>query len=213
MNEAEKRKIISLQILTSEGIPFIDHLPAIEAPSESSRRNEKEVVQRAIALAIVAVHASYEDRKLTLELVDEFKAVGLFSKEEQDFIQNHNPDFESRTKFSWRFESVNTLLWALQFFEELAKPYVSADVQEIAEIMRSLGLTGLLDRANLREQSQLLDQTDLYYRYHWAVVEADLKGEPLPGDVLGRVIEERHLAFNWLIDHEKTDWDHISTNT
>jgi hypothetical protein len=48
----------------SEGVPTIDHLPVIEPESGSSRRSTKLVVQRTIALEIVAVKGETGDHAM-----------------------------------------------------------------------------------------------------------------------------------------------------
>ncbi|WP_244571242.1 DUF4272 domain-containing protein [Mesorhizobium carmichaelinearum] len=53
--EAEARKAASMAQLKKDGVPVIDHLPIIETVAESRRRTTDEVIQRAIALVIVAV--------------------------------------------------------------------------------------------------------------------------------------------------------------
>ena len=61
--------------------------------------------------------------------------------------------------------------------------------------------------------SEVLDQADLIYRYHWAVVDANLKGKLPPGKLDGGVTMERHYALNWLIGYFDQEWDDISTDT
>ena len=196
-----------------EGIPFIDHLPVLEAESETVRQSEAEVVHRTIALAIVSAKAGL-GRSLALRLVHEFGSLGFFTPTERSFLQARWPNRQDLVRFSWRYECVNLLLWALQIFEDLPKPYEVADVDWIAETLKGLGTDGMLKRAKLRAQSELLDECDLAYRYHWAVVDARLHGRPAPNGLNSGVVEERHHALNWLIGYcDNADWDSVSTNT
>ncbi|MES0133498.1 DUF4272 domain-containing protein [Mesorhizobium sp. M0016] len=75
--EAEARKAASIAQLKKEGVPFIDHLPAIETAAESRRRTKDEVVKRAIALVIVADTAETNDRNLVSNLISQFGAEGF----------------------------------------------------------------------------------------------------------------------------------------
>jgi hypothetical protein len=79
--------------------------------------------------------------------------------------------------------------------------------------MFELGPDGLQEDADLRPQSELLSAADLIYRYHWAVVDARLKGQEPPAGLEGAVVYERHYALNWLIGYSGPDWDDISTDT
>nr|WP_245484507.1 DUF4272 domain-containing protein [Rhizobium leguminosarum] len=73
-DEAGARKARSIAQLQSEGVPIIDHLPTIEPESESTRRNTKAVVQRTIALAIVAVKGETGDHEMGQALIRQFDA-------------------------------------------------------------------------------------------------------------------------------------------
>ena len=67
--------------------------------------------------------------------------------------------------------------------------------------------------AKLRPIGELLDETDLIYRYHWAVVDARLKQKEAPAKLDGGVIQERHYVLNWLVGYMNQAWDDISTDT
>lgn len=213
MKSASQRKANSIEVLKSEGIPYIDHLPELETVSETIRRSEREVAQRAIAVAITAVKVGIGDQGLVLGLIDEFGALGFFSHDERSFIHTKNSTYEDAVRFSWRYECVNVLLWALQIFDQLPPPYEVADVDRIAEVMKSLGTRELITQSRLRDQEELLDQTDLAFRYHWAVVEARLSGMALRADLIPSVVVERHYALNWLTPIEETSWDDVDTST
>jgi hypothetical protein len=60
---------------------------------------------------------------------------------------------------------------------------------------------------------QILDQADLIYRYHWAVVDARVKGKQPPAGLDPGIVYERHYALNWLIRYSDQEWDDISTDT
>ncbi|MER9491067.1 DUF4272 domain-containing protein [Mesorhizobium sp. M0320] len=79
--------------------------------------------------------------------------------------------------------------------------------------MRDLDTEGLLKRANLRPQSELLDAADLIYRYNWAVMDARVNGKAAPAGLERDVVVERHYVLNWLIGYMGQEWDDISTDT
>ncbi len=213
MNEQEARKARSVARLKAEKVPLIDHLPVIETVAESTRRTKDEVVRRAIALVIVAVKGETGDSALAYNLVRQFNALGFFTPQEQAFIDNHAPDEQQRTNFAWRYECVNVMLWALQIHSEIKRPEEICDVSALAATLRELGADGLFAKGSLRPQPDLLDAADLIYRYHWAVVNARLKGEPAPAGLDSGVVYERHYALNWVTGYMDQDWDDISTDT
>lgn len=209
----EQRKSASIEILKSEGVPFIDHLPVIEDIDGSVRRTENEVVNRALALLIVAVKGETRDEELVQSLVAQYNADALFSPYERAFIDNPTPSEQEYVNFIWRYESAFVLLWAVGFVDTLEHPDHIVDVYNIAVMVRDLGADGLRTEAKLRSQGELLQAADLIYRYNWAVVNARLKGKSPPAGLDSSVVYERHYALNWLIGYGGQPWDHISTDT
>lgn len=67
--------------------------------------------------------------------------------------------------------------------------------------------------AVLRPVSQILDEADLIYRYHWAVVDARVNSKDTPAGLEGGVVYERHYSLNWLIGYMDQEWDEITTDT
>ncbi|ASP33606.1 DUF4272 domain-containing protein [Labrenzia sp. VG12] len=211
--EAAERKARSIEILRSEGVKYIDHLPKIETVDESLRRTEEEVVRRTLALAIVAVKAESDDYSLGQELIAQFGAEGYFTPHEEAFMKDRAPTEHERIQFVWCYEAVHVLLWAMGIYDEIGSLGVITDVPVLAETLRDLGPDGLRARASLRSQAELLDAADLIYRYHWAVVDARINGRAAPTSLDPGVVYERHYTLNWLIGYSDQPWDDISTDT
>ena len=53
---------------------------------------------------------------------------------------------------------------------------------------------------------------DLFYCYHWACVEKQIRPETKIGKLNPEVVVERRKGLEWLISEEK-DWDNISLDT
>ena len=219
VSEAQLRKNHSIQHLRNLGLPVLECLPLIETVADSLRRNLHEVSVRALALATVAVKAEgdgFEDPdtvgSFISQLVKDFELGSAFTPLEQAFLDSSKPTEHSRVQFTWRYECYWTLLWALGFVPEMGEPSSMCDPATAMRIMREHGRRSFLETASLRAQSEILDEADLIYRYHWAVVNARLRGETVEGVDSG-VVFERHYALNWLIGYQGQDWDNISTDT
>lgn len=212
-DEAASRKARSIEILRSERVKYIDHLPVIETEAESLRRNEEDIVRRTIALVIVAVKGETGDHALAQTLVEQYAAEGYFTPAEQAFMDDPEPSDQDMVQFVWRYEAVHVLLWVLGIYEDLGHPNQITDVPLLATTLRELGPEGLRAKARLRPQSEILDAADLIYRYHWAVVDARVTGGPVPPSLDPGVVYERHYTLNWLIGYSDQDWDDISTDT
>jgi hypothetical protein len=212
-SEAEARRQRSIAVLQNEGVPYIDHLPMIETAAEIKPRSSEEVALRAIALAVVAVKGETLDQKLALELVERFDIRSALSPAERAFIDNPAPSQHDRVQFAWRYEGLGVMLWALGFEQELGRPDKIVDVPRAVSFIRDLGRDGFVAKAKLRSMDQILDQADLIYRYHWAVVDARVKGKQPPAGLDPGIVYERHYALNWLIRSSDQEWDDISTDT
>lgn len=211
--EALARKERSTRQLQAEGVPMIAHLPVIEDSKEAIARSKEEIVHRTVAIALAAVKAEGVEQALMDSLVKHYNAAGFFSPEEAVFIKNPHPDERDKVKFSWRYEDLWVLLWSLGYVDHLERPEAICDVSKAVGFIKNRDTAQLIADAKLRPLSEILDQSDLIYRYHWAVVNARLKGQPTPANLEAGVVMERAYALNWLIGYMGQAWDHISTDT
>ncbi|MEL6525849.1 MAG: DUF4272 domain-containing protein, partial [Chloroflexota bacterium] len=67
--------------------------------------------------------------------------------------------------------------------------------------------------ARLRPKSEILDALDLHFRYHWALVDAELYGNKAPAGLIQDVVYQRHYALNWMLDIHGQAWDAVTTDT
>jgi hypothetical protein len=69
-----------------------------------------------------------------------------------------------------------------------------------------------INNSTLRDSEEILNQTDLIYRIHWAVKEAQFNNQPIPANINIGVVYERHIALNWLTMYAE-DWDDLTADT
>jgi Domain of unknown function (DUF4272) len=62
----------------------------------------------------------------------------------------------------------------------------------------------------LRPDAEVLDELDVAFCLTWGCAEANLRQQPVPGDVRDYVIWERRRALEWLMGD---DWDNPSYDT
>ena len=68
------------------------------------------------------------------------------------------------------------------------------------------------DRAELRAESTIIEQCDLAYSIHWAIVDTELKKTQLPAQAVEPyVVIERRRALEWMLTDEC--WEDISLDT
>ena len=66
--------------------------------------------------------------------------------------------------------------------------------------------------SRLRNVEKILDMLDLFYCYHWACVEKQIRPETETGKLNPEVVVERRRGLEWLISEEQ-DWNEISLDT
>lgn len=210
-DEAKARKQRSEARLLLEGVPFIEHLPVIEDEREAKLRSGAEIVDRAIALLAVAAVGEGAPDEIVDKLMVDFDVAPRLSPQERAFVAS--PTASARVRFSWRYEALNVLLWATGFLGELSRPVRQMDVPTVIREILSRTVAKLHADARVRPAGAILDEADLIYRYHWAVRDAQLRGEPPPARLDRSVIMERHYALNWLIGVDGCGWDDVPTHT
>lgn len=211
LSPSEARKARSIERLRSEAVPLIEHLPALEEEQDTHRRTSAEVALRALGAMIAAVKGETRDEELIEKVIGQYDAEDLFSPAERAFIHGPASSDSQFIQFTWRYEAAFVLLWATGFYPALPYPSDIVDVPDMAGLFSQLGREGLIDKAVLRPQSELLDAADLTYRYHWAVRNARLVGRAVPSNLDPGVVSERHYALNWLVG--PSEWDNVSTDT
>lgn len=211
--EMQSRKERSISILKAEGVPYIDHLPVIEAEGRFHAKNHG----GCRASGDPPGSRRCQGGGLSGEMVDEMmRKYGTFfihSPEEKRFLSDPRPSESDRNRFAWRFESYWTLVWALGFVDTLDRPNQACDPREAISRLMQHDRDDFLKRGALRPRSELLDAADLHYPYHWAVRNAQLKSRSIPARLNADVVMERHYALNWLIGHGGQSWDDVPTDT
>jgi hypothetical protein len=206
------RKQASVAAVKAMGLPWIEHLPVVEDESAVHPRTSDEVVSRCVATVLCAFKGELNDQKLVDQLVEKFAAKSLFSPREQAFVRDRRPPRQDLVSFAWGYECVHVFLWALGYLPQLNPPDQIADVAKEAGMIGEKGPDRFARDAKLRPLREILDQADLYYRLHWAVIELRLKGTK-PAHADEGIIRERHRALNWLIRHMDQAWDDVTTDT
>ena len=195
-------------------------LPPVIAEGEVRWRSATEVAGRALALAAVAVMAETrgEGDPMPVSSLDTGLPgyAAFLSPEERAFLAEASSSPEQIAKFSWRYEALALLQWAVGWQDqgwqaELPFPTEICDVPAVMRI--ALRQSGNASTPTLRPGAEVLDALDLHFRLHWLARDARLKEQPAPHALEAGVILERHCALNWLTRFENSDWDDVDTPT
>lgn len=203
--------------LAQQDIRVPASLPPVVSERELVLRPARAVATRALALLIVAVHgetlATQQD-SLLAHLEAEYPAgFAALSPQERAFVQATDVSEQAIVDFSWRYEALQVLAWALGRVDTLPPPTQICDVAALVRVLRETGEAALLADAALRPGTQILDALDTHFRLHWAAVQARLDQRAAPNGLMEGVIRERHHALNWLTSFLRADWDEVETPT
>ena len=213
MINSEMRKKRSEELLKTRGIPVNSSLPVIESEEEISLRSAEDIAKRAIALLAVAAREKGMEQQKAIDILTEREAWESTTPREREFLLKKDPTKQEMINFTWRFEGLWVLLWALGYVEELGIPTSICDVPLAAGLVLETPSEKFIGQAKSRSRSEILDEADLIYRADWAVVNARLNGDEMPGNLNPGVVYERHYALNWLIGYLDQEWDDITTDT
>jgi hypothetical protein len=214
--EALARKARSEARLKSEGVTTNAELPVIDSAAEAKLRTRDAVVDRALALLVVATKGEGLAQLDVIRTRDKLGAAPFLSPDEKDFVDDVSATAKDKAQFGWRYEGLGVMLWALHLDgsdAELPRPAKIVDAERLAKLVLDKGPEKLRAEARLRSAKEILDATDLVYRYDWACVAARMSSEEPPKGVDCEVVLERHRALNWLIGYQNQAWDDVSTDT
>lgn len=213
-DEGKARKERSEKLLHKRLIPINRNLPMVESAADAQLRSVEAVAQRALALMLVAVKGEGLEQAIIAQVMADYGIAPFLSPNEKAFIEDLAPSQQDRINFCWRYESLAVMLWALGYQAALEYPDTICDVPGSVTIIRESGnYAGFLAGAKLRTAAEILDENDLIYRMHWAVVDARIRGKEAPSEMDAGVVYERHYALNWLTGYMGQDWDDVSADT
>lgn len=207
---AVARRGRSEERLAASGVPVNPDLPPLPSEEEVAPRPPADVARRAQALWAVAARARGLARDEAVELLQQRGLWDAASAAEQAFLLDEEPTPVERGHFARRVEAARTLLWALGRVVELGAPTALADLEVVTRAFRSVPLDDFLGQATLRPLEELLDAACLAFRTHWAVLDAHLRGQPIPADLDPPAVQERQLALFWTIRWMDQDWDTLA---
>lgn len=225
------RRERSRRLFEERGIYVPAFYPVIESEEESSCRGTVEIAERMVALAAVSLfsEALLGDKMpwaeaynfIKTRIIDEFGAETFFSPREWAYINNPESKEQERISFSWQYEGLHVMEWALGFAEageedgSLDFPDHVCDVPLAVRILnrhRSIG--EIVAASRPKTPAELLDACDLTFCLDWACVDTRIRSLPAPAGMNGGVVMERHKALNWLVGaDERAGWDEVGTDT
>ena len=224
MDNPTDRKKKNEEFIKSIGCLINKNLPPIEDASELNFRSPIEVARRCCILSgFVASIGCKHPAKSTISWLKEENLWDFVSPEEKSMFSKANSFFarfrinkEAIAKVQWRVEALWALSWCIKKVKEISplRPCANNLVHLIPKPPDE-STKQFIETAELRDFDEILDQSDLIYRLHWATKEAMIRSKknPVPLEYSEFIYAQRHHALNWVIGLDNLDWDDVNTDT
>jgi hypothetical protein len=212
-DSARERRERSGGRLATLGLATPNSLPTTVADEEGLMVAPNRVAQRAVVLLALAMRAEGVAQPKVVKFLQQRGVTKSVSPKEREFLQQANPDPVESQRLTWRYEALWVLLWALGHVDQLGPPASQCDARQAIRIVNEMPAERLVGQAELRAESEILDELDFYYRAHWHTVNARQADQPPPEGLDPDVIYERHYALNWLTSYMYQEWDDVTTDT
>lgn len=198
----------SIKSAKKMGISISTSLPLLDEPETS--KSVIEAASRMLAMhAIAAVAYGFDRQKATQWLIDE-SILGDLTETEKLYMETGGGSVDS---LKMQIEGLWALGWALSIVESIdfLKDCDNRFVMTMPNLKQMQNSSLLRSRLKLRPIEEIVQTCDWAYCLHWAIIEANLKGNTLPTAIKLYVIVERQHALEWLITSE--DWDNTPLDT
>lgn len=211
----EERKAASEELLRRRGIPVNPWLPCIEPEEDVCLRSHPELLHRLVALWTVAGTAFLRGTHFRTYVTTR-KIESWLSSREREFLLGDDRRESDYVQYSWRTECLYFLAWCAGLIETIDVPTRESSVEPLMHLFPAdmEAPDRLSEAIRPRNRSEIVAWADLLYRLHWAVRDARLRHQPAPDSLNGDVIQEWHLAVNWMTRYDdQDDWDRVATDT
>ncbi len=219
MTTPEERKQKSEQKIQAKGIAIHPHLPMIESSSDVTLKDMDTICKRAIVTLLSTQIANeihnqaYGEVKFFIDTMKNF-GVKEAANQKENKLLNGTFSQQDVVDVVWEYECCWSLFWALGLIDTIEDASTICDCEKSIRLVADCkNYQEFKSKCKLRDIEEILDMLDLYYRYHWAVVEHEHINPELPvGNLNGEVVYERRRGLEWLISNE-SDWHEIARHT
>lgn len=223
----QERRDKTIEQLKKSGITYNPHLPLLESGENVKFKDIEEIRKRALgSMLCIQLACSINNGENYAEslgfVMKKFLEWNISMDDllpkERLLIQNKYTKEDCNDEFTrqdivdivWTYEAYWSVIWAL----DLITDKECKDASKVCNAERAMAISGLIPELDLKLRSveKILDMLDLFYCYHWACVEKQIKPETKTGKLNSEIVVERRRGLEWLINEEK-DWNHISLDT
>ncbi|NHF61616.1 DUF4272 domain-containing protein [Flavobacteriaceae bacterium TP-CH-4] len=208
----EKIKDRNTKQLRSNGIEVIEHLPHLDNPEF---REPKEIARRIMVLnALFQLHLQ-APRDIIKKWLEENGLMNYLNEEELEYLETEYSELPEQTQIDiyWFVEAIWTFAWIGGLHNNLT---LNTGVEDslatlIPNIAKNEPAKKFISEFKLRNQVEIFEMLDKFYRAHWFARNNKLTGKQSDKVDLD-IIMERRKALEYTV-YKEFDWNEISLDT
>jgi len=208
----EKIKDKNTKHLRSSGIEVIEHLPYLDNPEF---REPGEIARRTMVLtALFQLHLQ-APRNIIKKWLEENRLMNYLNEEESEYLETDYSELPEQTQIDiyWFVEAIWTFAWIGGFQNNLT---LNTGVDDslaslIPNIAKNEPAEQFISEFKLRNQLEIVEMLDKFYRAHWFARNNSLTGKQSDKVDLD-IIMERRKALEYTA-YKEFDWNEISLDT
>lgn len=198
----------SLACAASLGFSINEFLPLLG--EKIYEKSAEQIANRLLCLHVVAACSYGFNREEACSWIAQENLQNFLTEGEKIFLAKGVGEKE---KYHFQIEGMWALSWSLGLVPRLdfSKGCESSFALLLPNLKISESSVVLRSKLVLRSFDSIFEQCDLAYCLHWAIRQAQICSNAIPGKVQPYVIIERRRALEWLIGNE--DWDNVILDT
>jgi len=208
----EKIKDRNTKQLRSSGIEVVEHLPYLDNPEF---REPEEIARRTMVLtALFQLHLQ-APRDIIKKWLEENGLMDYLNEEELEYLETEYSELPEQNQIDiyWYVEAIWTFAWIGGFHNNLT---LNTGVEDslaklIPNIAKNEPAKKFISEFKLRNQVEIFEMLDKFYRAHWFARNNKLTGKQSDKVDLD-IIMERRKALEYTV-YKEFDWNEISLDT
>jgi hypothetical protein len=172
-------------------------------------RTSKEIAERALCIFVLIEHAM-TDHEDTIERRLWIEDKGLqnsLTKTEREYLYSENPTEQQDINATWLSECLCVLLWSIGYHDTIPSEEDKYDAESSMDFMPEyceVTVDEFIDKSICRPLAELYEMA-LDIKYTHGKARTSTQGS--------EIIQERHLAINWVVGYCGLPWEQVTTDT
>lgn len=206
LKEQSEEKIKKYGAKINPNLPIIDY---------QGVRNSDEIIKRVTIMAGMVYIAHQAPPSIIKGWIEEQDLFNYVTEFEKGILEKSEIEVTPTEIMSlkWYVESLWALVWVLGINNNfrINEPVGDNLIQMVPDVRNKQDFSTLEAQTLMRNEKEIYEQVDLYYRLHWYLVDARLNGKKHNKLDEGTIMERRK-ALEWVVTPGE-EWEKIDLST